>query len=349
MLTSWKKTLCALGLSCLPLFGSAATTSTPYTLANPAHAPVILDQHYHHQHSGWMVGLHLMTMTMSGLRDGSNDVSTTAALDMSGPYAFMMAPKFMRMDMAMLHVMYMPSMNSSVMLMIPYVAKRMESVDMAGNTGSTRSEGLGDMVLSYGSWFHAGEHNHTHVQLGLGLPTGKINATDDTLMSGGTQVALPYAMQLGSGSFSLQPRADYTHQFNRRVSAGGGLNAIWYMNRNYRAYRLGNHYAADAWVGYHWIPALSNRFILTASHQDRIHGADPDLAGMATMMPTANVTSYRQDQLLGSVEIGFIGRHGRVAGHHLVADVGYPLYQRTGAVAMKSRLQANLQWTYSFM
>ena len=104
-----------------------------------------------------------------------------------------------------------------------------------GRRFTTRTQGLGDIKIGalYELWRGEGARV---IALGtLSIPTGDISERDETPMG---NVILPYPMQLGSGTFDLQPGVTYLGNEDRW--AWGAHASGWIRPyRNSKGYRLG--------------------------------------------------------------------------------------------------------------
>jgi hypothetical protein len=159
----------------------------------------------HHTHTAgeMMVGYSFMFMRMDGNRSRTTRTDTS---DVLSDYA--VAPTDMSMQMHMLHLMYAPLDDLTLMLMVPYVRKRMDHVGPTGKF-TTESEGLGDIEVTGLYALLEGEENRLIFTGSLDIPSGSIGRKDDTPMG---HVRLPYPMQIGSGSVELTPGLTYLGQ-----------------------------------------------------------------------------------------------------------------------------------------
>ena len=82
-----------------------------------------------------------MAMSMPGNLDATRVLRSEDVLE-----RFMVAPTRMRMQMHMAEVMYAPTDNLTLMVMLPYHVRSMKHVTRSGETFSTASRGIGDVV-----------------------------------------------------------------------------------------------------------------------------------------------------------------------------------------------------------
>jgi len=87
-------------------------------------ASSVLSAHIHQQ-GEFMFSVDAASMRMDGLRDGTHKLSTGEVLQ-----DFMITPIWMTMEMQMLHLMYAPSDDVTIMLMIMHIEKEMKHPKM---------------------------------------------------------------------------------------------------------------------------------------------------------------------------------------------------------------------------
>lgn len=294
--------------------------------------------HHVHEKGEWMVGYSTMRMGMSGNRDGTARMSPA---DLFGQ-GFMVAPTSMDMEMHMVGLMYAPVDRWTLMLMLPYRRLSMDHITGMGTRFTTRSEGLGDISLTaLYSLLHRGGRRLV-LNVGVTVPTGSIDEVDNTPMG---RVRLPYPMQIGSGTYDLQPGLTYLDQ-REHWSWGAHGTATVRAGENDNDYRLGNRVELTAWGARRFTPWLSSSVRLAAGTWHDIHGADPLL--MPAMVPTADPGlrgGRRLDLLLG---VNFFATSGRLEGNRLAVEAGVPVYQDLDGPQLETdwRLSTSWQWTF---
>lgn len=192
-----------------------------------SHGPIgVMGEHRHHK-GELMLSYRTMRMHMEGNLIGDKSVSpetivTTVPNRFFGtpgqPSTLRVVPTKMNMDMHMFGAMFGISDTVTLMGMVPLIEKEMELVTFQGGAGTnrlgtftTRSQGLGDISLSamVGLYDQKSGDAQRHVNLimGVSAPTGSITERDDVLAPNNTRptLRLPYAMQLGSGTFDFLP------------------------------------------------------------------------------------------------------------------------------------------------
>ena len=328
-----------------------------------AAAPIGVMRDHVHPKGDFMFSYRFMRMHMEGNRIGDNRVSpatiaTTVPNRFSGlpmqPPTLRVVPTKMTMDMHMFGAMYAPTNDLTLMAMVNYIEKEMDHlsffVPMAGGgigTFTTRSQGFGDVKISGLYRLFDNQVHHLHLNLGLSLPTGSITERDDVLTPLNTRptLRLPYAMQLGSGTFDLLPGLSYTGSIGD-VSWGAQYRAeIRLEDENDEGYALGDKHALTAWLAYRWAPWISTSLRLDGMTQDSIDGIDPQIVAPVQTADPDNYGGERVDAYLG---VTLTGQSGTFEGHRLALEVGTPIYQDLNGPQMETDWTATLGWQKVF-
>ncbi len=296
--------------------------------------------HIHHQHGAdsWMFEYKFMRMTMEGLLDGTDSVSTSEAVAMAGAYGFMMAPTKMTMDMHMVMGMYGLTDKLSLMLMGNYLAKDMDMQARDGTLSSMDTSGIGDtqigvMVALSKQWV---------TSVNVSIPTGSIDKKTDMVMSAMMtlqDVQQPYAMQLGSGTYDLIPSVTYQTR-NGHWSWGGQGAYTYRMDENDNDYSLGNRFDVTAWVKrqINGNVMLSGR--MNWNKWGNVDGADPALNLM--MSPTND-----PDAQGGSRLDVLLGINGMFAGGHMLGlELGVPVSQNLDGPQLETDMLVTFAYQY---
>ncbi len=300
--------------------------------------------HLEHPHGAgtFMIEGIYMRMNMDGLRTGTDDVNSSDATSMTGPYKHMMVPTDMTMDMFMLMPMYNFTKDFSVMLMFNYLNNDMNMTGMCDTSMST--SGVGDTQAGFNYKFLDGE---MAASLDLNIPTGSIDEkTKMKMMMNGMcmemEMKAPYAMQLGSGTYDLTPSLTYMSGYYD-IRYGAQISYKYRMGENDNNYTLGNEATAKLWIRK---PAFGVTFSgeLELKRWGDIEGKDAEINTMTQAMsmnggamtvnmkqsPTNYTTNYggaRADLTLG-VDIP-------VSLAYVTADIILPLYQDLNGLQMK--------------
>lgn len=350
------KTLLLCGVAAITLMPAMASAQTHHDHhAHMNHAQMGNMDHSAHEHAGpevpvgimgdhlhkqgeWMVGYRYMHMNMDGNRNGTNELSP---LDISGdfpngtgvgPATLRIVPTEMDMDMHMVSAMYGLTDDITLMAMGSYHDKEMDHITFAGGapdnqigTFTTNSKGLGDTKIA--GLFRAYENgNHVVVaKAGLSLPTGSIDERDTILDPTGARVnvRLPYAMQLGSGTFDLEPAVTYSAHDGADLGWGAQLSSQLHLGENDEDYTLGDKHTLNVWGAYRWNNMLQNSLRLSAERESKIDGSDSNIGGPVQTAQPDNYGGDRVELSLGATVSG----QGDLAGHVIGAEFTAPLYQ----------------------
>jgi len=308
-----------------------------------AYAPSGITGDHLHPKGDFMVSLRHMYMSMNGNLNGNSSVSNEVIFDQ-----YMVAPQSMNMQMYMLGVMYAPSDNITLMLMQNLVKKDMNLKAMMmhmnmrmRNDFSTASSGLGDIKIGALFNLYSKSNSLIHVNTLLNFPIGSIDNTDDTPMMQNSK--LPYAMQLGSGTF------DATLGLTYKGSAESWSWGIQQLNtfrigKNDEDYRLGNIHELNSWLAYGFSNSFSTSIRLSASTLGKIKGTDTDLNPM--MMTTANTNNYGGEMFESAIGINFLVPKTKFL---LSIEAGIPIYQNYNGIFMDQGFNLKSSIKYSVL
>lgn len=318
------------------------------------HAPIGVMGDHLHKKGEWMLSYRYMYMDMEGSRIGTNRVSPREIVDL--PSNISVVPTKMAMQMHMLGAMYAPSDSITLMAMLPILDKDMDHItynmgdpDDVRGTFNTRSTGLGDIKLSSLIGVYNDGATKIHLNAGLSLPTGSITERDDVLAPMGppgniVNLRLPYAMQLGTGTFDLLPgitlqsrSGDFTY--------GAQYMARIHLGTNDEGYSWGDKHELTAWAAYQWAPWISTSLRVIASTQDTIDGSDSQIGAPVQTADPDNYGGERID-LLGGVNL--IVPSGPLKGHRFALEAGAPIYQDLNGPQMETDFTLTFGWQKAF-
>ena len=308
------------------------------TLRVDDHAPIGVMRDHVHKKGEFMSSYRFSYMNMQGLRDGNNQVSSSAALQ-----EYSVAPRKMTMQMHMLGMMYGVTDRFTVAFMNNFTQKDMDHIHKTKGYFNRKSEDIGDMKLNALYEFYHENGRRMQFNLGVSLPTGDIDKEH-----GGTR--LPYAMQIGSGSYELLPGISYSGH-SSKFSYGGQLNAIFRLDSNKHDYKLGDSYNITAWAAKKINEVISVSSRLDYNKYEAIEGKDAALDNMVKMKMNPAVktnlqSKERLDLLFGSNIL--IPQGAKFAGHRLALEIGVPIYQRIDGPMLETDYKIMLGWQNQF-
>jgi len=325
----------SLTIACALLASSPAFAHDWNSARPDSHAPISVMGDHTHNEGEFMVSYRNMQMDMGGLQDGTQSVSSQEAFD-SG---YMMTPTKMTMNMHMFGLMYAPTNQTTMMVMLSYVEKDMDMLMDMGMMGtmasSMDSEGLGDIKVGalHNIFSEAGQK--IHLNLMMSLPTGAIDEENDS------GAVMPYAMQLGSGTFDLLPGITYTAQ-KESFSYGAQAQATIRLGENDRDYTLGDRYKFQGWVQMPVHQRVSFSLRLAYEDWNSISGEDDELNAMMT--PTADA-----DLQGGNLLSAGIGMNVTLPeGHRVAIEYNKELEQDLDGPQMAQDDTLTLAWQLAF-
>lgn len=347
-------------------------------LSTPIHAQTQEHHNHHHDHNlylgstpasimadhahskgDWMISYRFMHMNMEGNRDGTNKLSP---LDISGdfdnitgtgPTTLRIVPTEMTMNMHMLGAMYGITENVTMMVMANYLDKEMEHITFAGANAdlelgrfTTNSQGWADTKIS--GVFNAYQ-NGAHIvvaKAGLSLPTGSIKERGDILnpMNATQNIRLPYAMQLGSGTYDLEPALTYTAH-NGKLNWGAQYMGQIRLGENSQDYSLGDKHRLTSWGGYTWNDNIQTLVSLAAEHEGKINGRDTNIAGP---VQTADPDNYGGKRLELGLGLNLTGTEGLIKGHSIGIEATTPLHQDLNGPQMERNYSITAAYKVTF-
>ncbi|NRA30331.1 MAG: transporter [Parvularculaceae bacterium] len=328
------------------------------------HAPIGVMADHRHKQGEFMVSYRFMHMNMDGNRDGTDSLSaetiaTTVPNAFAGqpmqPPTLRVVPLDMTMDMHMVGAMYGLTDRVTLVGMANYLTSEMDHVTFQGGMGNTElgnftteTMGFGDTVIAaiIGLDDGAKPERQMNVNVGISLPTGSIEETDQILtpMGGTPTPRLPYPMQLGSGTYDLRPGFTYRDR-EGSITWGGQLSGIVRLGENDKGYTLGNRAELTGWLGYAPAPAAAGFLRLRAVSQGQIDGQDPVIVAPVQTADPNNHGGETVEVLFG---LNLAGQMGALKGHRVAAEVGLPLYRDLNGPQLETDLTFTLGWQYAF-
>lgn len=326
------------------------------------HAPIGVMGDHMHKTGEWMLSYRYMDMSMSGLRNGTDDISPEEAVTTipnrffgipGQPATLRVIPSKMEMNMHMVGAMYAPTDTVTLMAMVNYQEKDMRMTVFQGGAGTNilgssyaSSKGFGDTKVSSHIRLYEDSMHHVHLNAGLSLPTGDITQEGRMLMPNGMFMnsRLAYGMQLGSGTYDLLPGITYTG-LGKKWGWGAQYMATVRLGENDENYRLGNMQKANLWGSYLFHPAVNLSARLTGETTGTIDGQDSNIMGPS---PAADPDNYGGDRISAGLGINTIFTNGPMKGHRFSAEITTPLYEDFNGPQLKRDTALTLGWSKAF-
>ncbi|MEM9502194.1 MAG: transporter [Pseudomonadota bacterium] len=301
------------------------------------HAPIGVMGDHRHAKGEWMISYRFMHMDMEGIQIGTDSVTpeqvaTTIPNRFFGapgqPPTLRIVPTSMRMDMHMAGVMYGLSDQVTLMVMGNYITKEMDHITFQGGMGTTqlgtfrtRTADLGDTKVSA----LIGLTDTIHLNAGVSIPTGTITEEDDILTPTGATptVRTPYPMQIGTGTWDLEPGITYRDQ-NDSFGWGAQIKGTIRLGDNDQGYAFGDRAMATLWGAAAITPGVAVSGRLQAETLGQIEGIDPMIVGP---VQTANPDFQGGETVTAFAGVNFAVTGGSLKGWRLGVEGGIPLLQ----------------------
>ena len=289
---------CLLALSSTGISADDKQFSGPHT-----HAPIGVMGDHTHKEGEFMFSYRYMDMSMSGNISGSDSISADDIVSslpnrFGTPPNVRVVPLDMTTTMHMFGMMYAPSDSLTLMLMTNYIEKEMNHATYMGMMGTdqlgnfkTNPSGIGDTKIgALYNLLNDGGHNW-HLNFGLSIPTGSIDESGQVLtpMNTTPTIRLPYAMQLGSGTYDFEYGATYNF-YTAELNIGAQVKQLIRTgSNNDEGYQWGDKTSITGWLGYRIVDDISLSARLSYSDMDSISGIDSNIAAP---VQTANPDYY---------------------------------------------------------
>ncbi len=339
-----QKSIFACAAACAVAWTTGAVGEPMNHQGAPAHidrSPAGIMGHHMHHAKEFMVAYRYMRMKMAGNRDGTSSISSDDVLD-----RFAVAPLSMSSEKHMFGAMYAASERLTMMVMVPYVRKKMDHVTrpaMGGNAFTTTASGIGDVRLSgMIGLLQRGNHD-LHVNVGISVPSGSTAKRDDTPMMANAR--LPYPMQIGSGTFDLLPGVTYAGK-SGRITWGAHLLTTVRLGRNKRRYSFGDSFEGTVWGAADILDWLSGSVRLGYQRWGDVKGADPALDPTMVQTAAPDIQAGRRLDLLFGIDM--ISKPGTLDGHRFAIEFGFPVFQNLNGPQLETEWTMSAGWQYQF-
>ncbi len=310
------------------------------------HAPIGVMLDHMHEQGEFMFSYRFMYMGMEGSRVDSDKIADADIISPTGQN-FLITPTKMPMAMHMLGMMYAPTDRVTLMVMANYIDYSMDHITRAGGAFSTGSAGLGDTKVSAMIGVADWDNNSVHVGATVSIPTGSIEKMDVTPLSAPNKSLLPYPMQLGSGTFDLQPSVTYLGQ-QATLSWGGQVQGVFRLGENDSEYTLGNVYGGTVWFATRIGGDLSASLRLAGKSWGSIDGANPAFAGGVNNRLVPTVFTDTKAGLSFSSLVGVNYQVPSMKALRFAIEGGIPFVQNLDGPQMEIDFEITAGIQYSF-
>ncbi len=305
-----------------------------------------------------MASYRFNSMSMNNDHLSPENIATTAPNIYFGkkgqPPTLRVVPVDMQMNMHMMGAMCGVTDNFTLGVMGKYGSKTMDHITFAGGKGTkrlgsftTESKGLGDTSVVGLYQFFRNETHRFNFGFGLSVPTGSITKEDKVLTPMGKTptLRLPYAMQMGSGTWDLLPSLTYVGQAGD-FGWGGQYTANVRTGENSEGYTLGDKHAFTGWGAYRINDWLSTNFSLKAERVGKIRGQDSQIVAPVQTADPDNYGGQFLDMELG-LDISPKILSDKLPGN-ISLKFGAPLHQDVNGLQMRRGISAGIGFSLSF-
>ena len=272
-----------------------------------------------------------------GLQDGGDELSPEQVLDQG----FFRVPKSGSLEVTELRGEYGVSENATLRLHVPLEKRSVSYLRADGESERHNSLGLGDVRLSGAVELSFRDQERLELHLGAKVPTGSVREREGSPTGSLASPRLPYAQQLGGGTYALEPGLYWT-RWTRDWSFGVGGKASLPTGTNSQGWSLGDSFRGQLWVARRVDPFRAVNFSLEYSGEDAVQGRD------ASMEPEYDPTESPFN-VGGQTVSASIGLHMEVErGNHLGLEIGVPVWQDLHGPQLDERFGMRVGWWLAF-
>lgn len=327
--------------------GAQEEDEMAWSYARPdGHAPVGVIEAHIERDGRYMLFYRYDYTFFDGIQLGEDSVSVFSAFDNFG---FSQIATTLKSKVHTVGFQLGITDDLTVRASIPFVQKEMENwATLSGDpsaflvtTYTTESGDFGDgRLTALYEFAHEGPYR-VHVHAGVSVPLGSVEEADDAGGALAQEVALPYQMQTGSGTWDLLPGLTFLAQ-NDEASVGLQALGTIRLGDNDRGYAFGNRVTANLWGAYRFNDYLSASARIEAQTWGAVGGLDPALD------PTFNFTE--NPLLQGGTRVDFpVGVNlyfpGEILqGHRLGLEVSLPIHQDLDGPQLRQDWSLSIGW-----
>ncbi|MCA9001951.1 MAG: hypothetical protein KDB61_08515 [Planctomycetes bacterium] len=229
---------------------------------------------------------------------------------------------------------------TSLRITVPFETRTYRFLDDTGVPSRETVQGLGDILLGAGVEMSHQDWQRTEFELLVSVPTGSTRAREGSSGSPATPL-LPYSMQLGGGTYALEPGLTWTHWWSQ-WSVGTSTHASLPLDRNDQGWNRGDRLEVEAWVSRRIDPFRSLTLGMEYQKQSSVEGMD---SGMdPTYDPTLDpgLTGYQRVYM--DLGLHLIAE----SNNRLAIEFGVPIWQDTEGPQLEGDLRITVGWWLTF-
>ena len=209
------------------------------------------------------------------------------------------------------------------------------------------SNGLEDLEILALIQFFENDYGNIHANLGLTLPTGKIDELDKYYESNTNGWLLPYPMQLGSGT--VDPIIGLTGKYNSELfMIGAQLKGVFRVTKNEQDYALGDKIQMNIWGVFSLFPWLGITGRFKIEEVGKTSGSSPRMTVDLTPYGGYFDNTGSSNQIL-AIGASFILPKGNLDGENIITlEYELPIKQDLNGIQMNMENNMILNWKYEF-
>lgn len=298
----------------------------------------------------WSVGYRYMFQQMRGYLIGQDRVSVESLLRSNGgPYAIVQDA--MTQELHIIETSYSPTERVTILASVPFIIQTTAHQRAPGPNPFVNEQfdvtthGLSDVAVKLAYTAYRGDQHQIIGFTGISFPTGSIDETGTTPR--GQNAPLPYTMQLGSGTYDLDPGIAYS---GRSGLWSWGAEFLYKVRlaENDAGYNFGDRCNMSLNLTRRFSDWFAPSLVLTGRGWEEISGRDPRLDPVRLAVPVADPSLFGGKRLDLLFRLNFAAPRGFLKGSRWSLEGGLPIYQDLNGPQMRAdfRLGASWQWTF---
>lgn len=303
----------------------------------------------------WTIGYQYAYVKMEGYRTGTTTMSAADILKSSPAdpdvNKFLITPTRMIQQLHLISAMYNPTTKFGFLITVPYVFQSTDHVSVVPNFADfvISTNGISDMTVKALYVPYQNRMTTIIVKGGVGLPTGSIDETGLTPASAadGIPRTVPFTMQLGSGTFDIEPGITYSGHTSV-WNWGGEVSGTVRLGQNKRDYRLGHRFLSSVWLTHRFSDWFAPSTSVALRKWGKVDGNDLRLPQRPDAAPVANPLLQGGTRVEWTVQFYIAAPVGILQGNRLSVNWSLPFYQSLNGPQLEAdwRLGASWQWTF---
>tara|TARA_R110002126_G_scaffold128103_1_gene270512 strand:+ start:7495 stop:8685 length:1191 start_codon:yes stop_codon:yes gene_type:complete len=281
----------------------------------------------------------LSRTSFDGLGNSRRDVTSAQAF----AAGFTVAPTSMTVNRAEFEYVHGFNERWTIWGVLPVVEKELDADINGGGTSTSKTSGLGDVRLGGNYLFHEDESQRVNFSIGVTLPTGEFDGRDT--YGAVANALLPYAMQLGGGTFDILPSAGWV-----RLQDGWSMGArAWGrfpIGKNSDDWAISREFDADFWASRELSQELTGMLRLNAQWWGDIQGNAAGLNLTNSPLEDSGFQGGSRLNLIGGI-IWDLDARTAPAANRLELEIGVPIDQRLDGPALQREWSLLLGWKLS--